>query len=135
LTQAQLIDILLHTSKIYPNLALFPSSPNVEIRVEDHYDGYETDPPQHYPKAGNGLAKTLPPESDAMPWLIDDNFNVFTHQVNYQTPVTASNGSVLPGVSAGIPPHVSERMLHTATAAPSPAANVLAVADVKMGGL
>ncbi|KAL6703353.1 hypothetical protein ACN47E_009771 [Coniothyrium glycines] len=42
-------------------------------------DGYDTDPPAHYPKAGNGLARTLRPESEDLNWLVDDNFEVFSH--------------------------------------------------------
>ncbi|KAH7138918.1 CoA-transferase family III domain-containing protein [Dendryphion nanum] len=42
-------------------------------------DGYDTDPPAHYPKAGNGLARTLRPEIEDLPWLVDDNFEVFSH--------------------------------------------------------
>lgn len=42
-------------------------------------DGYDTDPPAHYPKAGHGLARTLRPESEDLNWLVDDNFEVFSH--------------------------------------------------------
>ncbi|KAJ4412394.1 hypothetical protein N0V91_000867 [Didymella pomorum] len=42
-------------------------------------DGYDTDPPAHYPKAGQGLARTLRPESEDLQWLVDDNFEVFSH--------------------------------------------------------
>ena len=42
-------------------------------------DGYDTDPPAHYPKPGNGLARTLRPESEDLNWLVDDNFEVFSH--------------------------------------------------------
>lgn len=42
-------------------------------------DGYDTDPPTHYPKAGQGLARTLRPESEDLQWLVDDNFEVFSH--------------------------------------------------------
>ena len=45
----------------------------------DPYDGYDTDPPAHYPKAGNGLARTMRPESEDLQWLVDDNFEVFSH--------------------------------------------------------
>ncbi|RMZ71610.1 phd finger containing phf1 [Pyrenophora seminiperda CCB06] len=45
----------------------------------DEDDGYDTDPPAHYPKAGNGLARTLRPESEDLNWLVDDNFEVFSH--------------------------------------------------------
>jgi hypothetical protein len=56
----------------------------------DPYDGYETDPPAHYPKPGKGIARTLRPESEDLQWLVDDNFEVFSHQTNYG-PV-ATNG-------------------------------------------
>ncbi|KAF2828331.1 hypothetical protein CC86DRAFT_346460 [Ophiobolus disseminans] len=42
-------------------------------------DGYDTDPPAHYPKAGQGFARTLRPESEDLNWLVDDNFEVFSH--------------------------------------------------------
>ncbi|KAF1837333.1 hypothetical protein BDW02DRAFT_162097 [Decorospora gaudefroyi] len=45
----------------------------------DEDDGYDTDPPAHYPKPGHGLARTLPPESEDLNWLIDNNFEVFSH--------------------------------------------------------
>jgi hypothetical protein len=45
------------------------------------YDGYDTDPPAHYPKAGNGLARTLRPEAEDLEWLVDENEDVFSHQV------------------------------------------------------
>jgi hypothetical protein len=55
----------------------------------DPYDGYETDPPAHYPKPGKGIARTLRPESEDLQWLVDDNYEVFSHQANYGD-VTAS---------------------------------------------
>jgi hypothetical protein len=42
-------------------------------------DGYDTDPPAHYPKPGNGLMRTLRPEAEDLNWLVDDNFEVFSH--------------------------------------------------------
>jgi hypothetical protein len=45
----------------------------------DEDDGYDTDPPAHYPKAGNGLARAMRPESEDLQWLVDDNFEVFSH--------------------------------------------------------
>ncbi|KIW08140.1 hypothetical protein, variant [Verruconis gallopava] len=49
--------------------------------AEEPYDGYDTDPPAHYPKAGNGLARTLPPETEDLDWLVDENDDVFSHHV------------------------------------------------------
>jgi len=51
--------------------------------AEEQYDGYDTDPPAHYPKPGNGLARTLQPDFEDLEHLVDDNFEVFSHQVNY----------------------------------------------------
>jgi hypothetical protein len=100
---------------MYPHIAIIPPESGASIRPpneggptatdqtiiavqdlhtvpENHYDGYETDPPAHYPKPGNGLARTLPPESEDLPWLIDDNFDVF-QQINYQAHAPETNGS------------------------------------------
>lgn len=54
-------------------------STTVETHLDEYDDGYDTDPPAHYPKAGNGLARTLRPESEDLQWLVDDNFEVFSH--------------------------------------------------------
>lgn len=40
--------------------------------------GYDEDLP--YPKAGNGIV--LPPESEDMEWLIDDDYETFSHTVH-----------------------------------------------------
>lgn len=48
-------------------------------RPNEYDDGYDTDPPAHYPRAGNGLARTMRPESEDLNWLVDDNFEVFSH--------------------------------------------------------
>ena len=49
--------------------------------IDEPYDGYDTDPPAHYPKPGNGLARTLRPEAEDLDWLVDENEDVFSHQV------------------------------------------------------
>jgi len=58
-------------------------SEDVHPLPEEQYDGYDTDPPAHYPKPGNGLARTLQPEFEDLEHLVDDNFEVFSHQVSY----------------------------------------------------
>lgn len=50
-----------------------------EQQLDEYDEEYDTDPPAHYPKAGNGLARTLRPESEDLQWMIDDNFEVFSH--------------------------------------------------------
>jgi hypothetical protein len=53
---------------------------NADTAMQDEYDdGYDTDPPAHYPKPGNGLARTMRPESEDLEWMVDDNFEVFSH--------------------------------------------------------
>lgn len=53
---------------------------NLEPQAEqDPYDGFDDDPPAHYPKPGNGLARTMRPENEDLQWLVDDNFEVFSH--------------------------------------------------------
>lgn len=62
------------------NSAAAPATTNGSAaQLDDFDDGYDTDPPAHYPKAGNGLARTLRPESEDLQWLVDDNFEVFSH--------------------------------------------------------
>lgn len=59
------------------------SSEDVHPPAEEQYDGYDTDPPAHYPKPGNGLSRTLRPDFEDLEHLVDDNFEVFSHQINY----------------------------------------------------
>jgi hypothetical protein len=60
-----------------------PPSQSINIDLAGHQydedDGYDTDPPAHYPKAGEGLMRTLRPQSEDLNWLVDDNFEVFSH--------------------------------------------------------
>lgn len=45
--------------------------------LDEAYDeDYDTG---HFPKPGNGLSRTLRPESEDLQWLVDDNFEVFSH--------------------------------------------------------
>lgn len=53
--------------------------PAPDTQIDEYDDGYDTDPPAHYPKPGNGLARTMRPESEDLQWLVDDNFEVFSH--------------------------------------------------------
>ncbi|KAL5377651.1 hypothetical protein PMIN03_001924 [Paraphaeosphaeria minitans] len=54
-------------------------NPSGGLDQANYDDGYDSDPPANYPKAGNGLAGTLRPESEDLQWLVDDNFEVFSH--------------------------------------------------------
>lgn len=50
-----------------------------ELKLDQGLDtGYDEDLP--YPKAGNGIV--LPPEREDMAWLIDDDYETFSHTVH-----------------------------------------------------
>lgn len=80
-------------------VAQLQSRPDSPQRPEDldpsnpaygHLDGYnDDDPPAHFPQPGHGLARTLPPEQDDLQWLVDDNYEVYSHI--YQTDPGAAN--------------------------------------------
>jgi hypothetical protein len=98
--------MLMHATALQPSLAVFPGptaymngigANEAEAATELPYDGYETDPPAHYPKPGNGLARTLPPETEDLNWLLDDNIDVFNQVNNY--PTTSNDG--INGVMGG----------------------------------
>ncbi|QDS75326.1 hypothetical protein FKW77_001847 [Venturia effusa] len=126
LPQSRLLDLLIQASSIHPDLALFPAASSTKAEeptataeapvstgldmdeeadaTAEPYDGYDTDPPAHYPKPGNGVARTLRPEAEDLQWLVDENTAVFSHETNYLTS-TETNGhgnDVAPGdVSMG----------------------------------
>lgn len=60
-------------------LAPDPDDAGVDDADDPYGDGYDSDPPAHYPKPGHGLARTLRPESEDLQWLVDDNLEVFSH--------------------------------------------------------
>jgi len=60
-----------------PSLPQPPTTTTTDPYTSD--DGYDTDPPAHYPKPGHGLARNLRPESEDLQWLVDDNSGVFSH--------------------------------------------------------
>lgn len=64
------------------------------------YDGYDTDPPAHYPKPGNGVARTLRPEAEDLQWLVDENTEVFSHETNYLTSGATNGNSAATTTSA-----------------------------------
>lgn len=63
-----------------------------DAEADVHYDGYaDVDPPTGFPRPGHGLARTLPPEQEDLQWLVDDNYDVYSHY--YQSdPQGAHNG-------------------------------------------
>ena len=62
--------------------------------VDNADEGYGPEEhPAHYPRPGQGLMRTLPPEQEDLQWLVDDDdrFGVFSHM--YQVdPHAASSG-------------------------------------------
>jgi hypothetical protein len=77
-----------------------PTAPeNQQSAAADQYDGYDTDPPAHYPKPGHGLESTLPPESED-PFLDDTNTFVFdtddNYAANHADPDDVDEGSYYP---------------------------------------
>lgn len=104
-----LVNLLLHAANTHPYLPIFtsskptlPTTPTLQANGASHHNGtngehtitapaadgteeeqepayYLDDPPAHYPQPGHGLARTLPPESEHLPWLLDDNTEVFSH--------------------------------------------------------
>ncbi|KAL2358680.1 hypothetical protein BJ546DRAFT_946182 [Cryomyces antarcticus] len=75
-------------------------SPPPAAEDPESYDGYDTDPPAHYPKPGHGLARQMRPESEDLQWLVDDNFEVFSHI--YQVDAQQANQGLLGNGSAGV---------------------------------
>jgi len=53
------------------------------------------DPAAHYPRPGYGLGRTLPPEQDDLSWLVDNDYNVYSHL--YQTDPQAASQILLGG--------------------------------------
>jgi hypothetical protein len=103
----------MHATKLQPGIAIFPGPPaatngEAEAAAEVPYDGYETDPPAHYPAPGNGLARTLPPESEDLDWLLDNNTDVFSQVSNYDSTshdavngMTVTQTEILPDGASG----------------------------------
>jgi len=47
---------------------------------ETEEDKWATDPTAiNFPRPGYGLLSRMPPEADDLPWLVDDNLEVFSH--------------------------------------------------------
>ena len=66
-----------HTSPTKPSAT---SGLRGDTTMADEYDdGYDTDPPAHYPKPGNGLARTLKPDKEDWEYMVDDNYEAFSH--------------------------------------------------------
>lgn len=95
LPHAELVSLLLHASALHPDLPLFapdarptaqpsqaveeePANKPSEDEVEDLVgEDLEYEDLLPYPKAGNGIK--LPPESEDLEFLIDDDTVAFSH--------------------------------------------------------
>ena len=77
--------------------ALKPAAPNFAQVPEEEGYGPDEHPP-HYPRPGQGLMSTLPPEQEDLQWLVDDSdrFGVFSHlyQVDPQAANAGMNGGM-----------------------------------------
>ena len=76
-----LVSLLLHATALHPNLPIFApkgatSATNASGAVEENYEVEDTLLP--YPKAGNGIR--LPPESEDLSILLDDDTGAFSHR-------------------------------------------------------
>ena len=87
------------TNQFAPAIALDYAAPAPPGSLDDNDDepeGYGADVhPPSYPRPGQGLMKTLPPEQEDLQWLVDDDdrYGVFTHL--YQSDPAMTN----PGMS------------------------------------
>lgn len=109
-----LVSLLIHATTIHPSLPVFPSSqpqstaseipmaingvggqamPRSEDKVAIEADIFDDDPPAHYPKPGFGLAQNLPPENEHLPWLVDENDEVFSHVFPADEGLVEGNGA------------------------------------------
>lgn len=70
-----------------------PGASFVDNADDEENDGYADHPPT-YPRPGQGLMKTLPPEQEDLQWLVEDEdrFGVFSHM--YQVDAQAANGGL-----------------------------------------
>lgn len=112
------VDLLLRSTVLYPTIPIFPSIPGLydpalinseainsmnglnddDTDSSPAPDPFDDDPPAHFPKPGFGLARTLPPESEHLPFLVDENTDVFSHFF----PVERAGGGATAEVAAVI---------------------------------
>ncbi|TKX25692.1 hypothetical protein C1H76_2342 [Elsinoe australis] len=96
----------------HTSFSLAPTPPNhgplhLQRPPDDELEtGYEADPPAHYPRAGQGLAATLPPERSHLHFLVDDNHDVYTHI--WQRDAKKANEEMYGGGGGGSAAKVSE---------------------------
>ena len=84
----------------------------VAVRPPDNPPLDPDDPAYNYPRQGHGLAKTLPPEEDDIEWLVDGDYEVYSHL--YQTdPAKATENLLGDTFTEGAP----ENEEHALTAA------------------
>ena len=71
-----------HATHHNPNNA---ADADINRKGDDHGtyedDIHDTDPPAHYPRPGNGLARNIKSDYEGLERLVDDNTDVFCHSV------------------------------------------------------
>lgn len=70
------------------------------VRPDDDVDaGYDDvdNPTANYPKPGQGLGSTLPPEETHVQWLVDDNRDVYSHFIPADTRVNGDMDAAMAG--------------------------------------
>jgi len=84
LPHEQLVSLLLHASALYPALPIFETKANATVTTAasaeapaDADDYYEEEVELPYPKAGNAIV--LPPESEDIAFLLDEDVTTFSH--------------------------------------------------------
>ncbi|MCJ1252049.1 hypothetical protein MMC30_009287 [Trapelia coarctata] len=83
LSQGHLVSLLLHASALYPALPIFEQKATATVTTTaaeasaDAEEYYEEEMELPYPKAGNGIV--LPPESDDLAFLLDEDITTFSH--------------------------------------------------------
>lgn len=84
LPHEHLVSLLLHASALYPALPIFEPKANAAVNTASSAEGlvdvedyYEEEMELPYPKAGNGIV--LPPESDDLAFMLDDDTAAFSH--------------------------------------------------------
>jgi hypothetical protein len=88
LDQRQLVEMVLQLTTSSPDIKVFPVSlQSSSLEEEADAESYVDD--TFYPAPGEGVR--LPPESEDLVWLVDDDFAVFSH-VYHDAPPMAMEG-------------------------------------------
>ena len=84
-----LVNLLLHASTLQPSLPLFPATVADQKALENgeaHGDDVIRDLTAAYPNPGHGMYSRLPPESEDLAMLVDEDTEAFSHTWREPTP-------------------------------------------------